>query len=324
MFIFKRPLLFSYLGSKRSETASESRPVATAWSGGFLSGSKRRAPGGPEPLWRPVCEEEEDVRGSSSEVSVSKPSQGDTPPASPRTMKAIQAAMKDSSDEEEGGRVKNQGGLSPRTLLAIQQALAEEEDSPAEQGRLISSLPPKQQVNIHQVVISSSEEEPEPDNVNSVSNEKSDLKRNPTGQSSHEKDSLVVSSSEDETEEVIGQRNKALCFAQLEQPHERETESEREKGQMMENTSTGSRRQTEEPEEPETRAALITRAEDLVRPQGATGVSHNPNPNPPMVLEPTINTDVPEERIDVKSEGSEESESEGTAPFSSKQSFMTY
>lgn len=327
-FIFKRPLLFSYLGSKRSETASESRPVATAWSGGFLSGSKRRAPGGPEPLWRPVSEEEEDVQGSSSEVSVSKPSQGDTPPASPRTMKAIQAAMKDSSDEEEeGGRVKNQGGLSPRTLLAIQQALAEEEDSPAEQGRLISSLPPKQQVNIHQVVISSSEEEPEPDNVNSVSNEKSDLKRNPTGQSSHEKDSLVVSSSEDETEEVIGQRNKALCVAQLKQPHERETESEQEKGQMMENTSTGSRRQTEEPEEPETRAALITRAEDLVRPQGATGVSQDGLPigvsvqicgNPPMVLEPTINTDVPEERINVKSEGSEESESEGTAPFSSQ------
>lgn len=288
--------------------------MATAWSGGFLSGSKRRAPAGPEPLWRPVCEEEENVQGSSSEVSVSKPSQGDMPPASPRTMKAIQAAMKDSSEEEEeGGRVKNQGDVSPRTLLAIQQALAEEEDIPAEQGTLISSSAPKQQVNIHQVVISSSEEEPEPDHVNSVLNEKSDLKGNPTGQSSHEKDILVVSSSEDETE--------------LKQPHERETESEQEKGQMMENTSAGSRRQTGEPEEPDTRAALITRTEDLVRPQGATGGGQDGLPislsvsavseNPPMVLEPAINTptDVPEERIDVKSEGSEEeSESEGTAP----------
>lgn len=226
----------------------------------------------------------------------------------------------------------NQGGLSPRTLLAIQQALAEEEDSPAEQGRLISSLPPKQEVNIHQVVISSSEEEPEPDNVNSMSNEKSDLKTNPTGQSSREKDSLVVSSSEDETEEVISPRNKAL-----KQPRERETESEQEKGQMMKDTSTGSRRQTEEPEEPETRAALITRTEDLVRPQGAAAVGQDGLPislsaqtcgntvsavseNPPMVLEPATSTStgVPEERIDVKSEASEESESEGRAPFSSE------
>lgn len=252
--------------------------------------------------------------------------------------------MKDSSgeeEEEEGDRVKNQGGLSPRTLLAIQQALAEEEESPAEQGRLISSSPPKQQVDIHRVVISSSEDEPEPDNVNSVSIEKSDLKRNPAGQSSHEKDSLVVSSSEDEMEEVIGQRNKAIHFAQLKQPHERKTESEQEKGQMMEETRTGSGGQTEEPEEPETRAALITRTEDLVRLQGAAGVGQNSLPislsaqicenpvsaeseKPPVVLAPARNTstDVPEERTDVKSEASEESESEGTAPFRSH-SFMT-
>lgn len=331
----KKMIIFSYIGSKKSETAPESRPVAAAWSGSFLSGSKRRAAGRPEPLWRPACEEEEKVRSPSPEVSkpsVSKLSQGDTPPPSPRTLKAIQAAMNDSSDEEKVDRLKNGGSLSPRTLLAIQQALAEEEEGSAERGSLISSSPVKLQVNIPhpapQVVVSSSEEEPEPDDVNSSPHEKSDLKGNPTSQSSHVKDSLFVSSSEDEIEEVIGQK----------QPHERETESEEEtkKGQLIEDIRTGSRGQTGKQEELERRAGLITKNGDLVQPQGAAASSQNNLPislsaqtcgkplgaeteNYPVVLEPRRNKSIEEERIEVKSESSEESESEGAVIFGSDQ-----
>lgn len=327
---------FSYIGSKKSEAAPESRPAAAAWSGSFLSGSKRRAAGRPEPLWRPACEEEEKVRSPSPEVSkpsVSKLSQGDTPPPSPRTLKAIQAAMNDSSDEEKVDRVKNGGSLSPRTLQAIQQALAEEEEGAAEPGSLISSSPAKLQVNIPQpaprVVISSSEEEREPDDVNSLPHEKSALKGNPTSQSSHVKDSLFVSSSEDEMEEVT---NKALSFA-LKQPRERETESETKKGQLIEDIRTGRRGQTGKQEELERRAGLITENGDLVQPQGATASSQNNLPislsaqisgkppgaeteNDPVVLEPRRNK---EERIEVKSEASEESESEGAVIFGSDQ-----
>lgn len=327
---------FSYIGSKKSEAAPESRPAAAAWSGSFLSGSKRRAAGRPEPLWRPACEEEEKVRSPSPEVSkpsVSKLSQGDTPPPSPRTLKAIQAAMNDSSDEEKVDRAKNGGSLSPRTLLAIQQALAEEEEGAAESGSLISSSPAKLQVNIPhpapRVVISSSEEEREPDDVKSLPLYlKSALKGNPTSQSSHVKDSLLVSSSEDEMEEVT---NKALSFALLKQPRERGTESETKKGQLIEDMRTGSRGQTGKQEELERRAGLITENGDLVQPQRATASSQNNLPislsaqisgkppgaeteNDPVVLEPRRNK---EESIEVKSEASEESESEGAVIFGS-------
>lgn len=320
--------IYSYIGSKKSETAPESRPAAAAWSGSFLSGSKRRAAGRPEPLWRPAYEEEEKVQGPSSEESkpsVSKPAQGHTSPPSPRTLEAIQAAMNDSSDEEKLD--KKGGSVSPRTLLAIHQALAEEEDGAAEHGTLISSSPTKLQANIHhpvpQVVISSSEEEPEPANVNSLPSEKTDLQGNPKGhsQSLQVRDSLLISSSEDEMEEVIGQRNKALHLAVLHQPQERETMSEEEtkKGQL-----------TEELERKESEHRFITDNRDLVQPPAAAASPQNLSSinlsaqicgKPPSV-ETEIHTvqgsnksiEAPEERRedDVKSEGSEESESEGT------------
>ncbi|CAK6965899.1 DNA excision repair protein ERCC-5 [Scomber scombrus] len=230
-------------GSKKSEKAPESQPAAAPWSGSSLSGSKRRGVDKPKPLWRPVCEEEEDMWDSSSDESkpfVSKPSistQGDTSPPSPRTLTAIQAAMNDSSDEEKVDQEEKDGGVSPRTLLAIQKALAEEEEDAAEHRTLISSSPTKPQVHIRhpvqQVVISSSEEETEPDilpNANSLSNIKSYFKENPTDQSLHVKDNLLVSSSEDEMEEVIGERSKSLRFVVPHQPHRG---SERQKEVQM-------------------------------------------------------------------------------------------
>ncbi|XP_070787257.1 DNA excision repair protein ERCC-5 homolog [Enoplosus armatus] len=314
-------------GSKKSEPAPESQPAAAPWSGSSLSGWKRRAAGRPEPLWRPACEEEESVRGFSSEdskPSVSKPSQEDAPPPSPRTLEAIQAAMNDSSDEEKVDLDKKDGSLSPRTLLAIQQALAdEEEDCAADHRTVISSSPSKLQANIHhpvpQVVISSSEEETEPDDVNSLRNEKSDFKGNPTGQSLHVKDSLLVSS-EDEMEEVISQRNKALRFVTLQQAHERDMKSEEEttKGQLTEDIRTGSRGQAEKEDELERRESeqgLIPKNRDLVQPQGAAAAAAASSRN---TLSSNVSAQIcgkplsaeTEIHPDEKSEGREESESE--------------
>ncbi|KAM4744893.1 DNA excision repair protein ERCC-5 homolog isoform 2-T2 [Anableps anableps] len=209
-------------GSKKNEPASESRPAAAPW-----SSSRKRKADKPEPLWRPVTEEEneeEDVQPTCSETfnpSVSKPSQQDTSPPSPRTLKAIQAAMSDSSDEEKADPDNKDGKVSPRTLLAIQQALTEEED----EGSVSAS---KQQISlqhpVRQVVISSSEEGRQPS-----PKEKLDLSQNTTYQSSHIEDSLLGSSSEDELEEVIGKRNKAFRSAALQPSPETEMELEVER-----------------------------------------------------------------------------------------------
>uniref|UniRef100_A0A7N6BYQ0 Excision repair cross-complementation group 5 n=1 Tax=Anabas testudineus TaxID=64144 RepID=A0A7N6BYQ0_ANATE len=267
-------------GSKKRSTASESQPAAEPWSGSSLSGYKKRAADRPEPLWRPVCEEQEEkVWGTSSEdskPSVSKQSPGET---SPRTLKAIQAVINDSSDEEAVNQDKRDGSVSPRTQLAIQQALAEDEDG-AE--TLISSSPTKLCANTHhlvpQVVISSSDEETEPDDLKSSSNEKSDFKGNLTNQIVNRKD-LFVNSSEDEMEEVIGQRNKALRFAALQQSHEKEqtTEDETKKGQLTEDITAGSGGHTETEQlknrEPEHR--LIRENGDLVQSQSAAASCPN-------------------------------------------------
>ncbi|XP_037650003.1 DNA repair protein complementing XP-G cells [Sebastes umbrosus] len=319
-------------GSKKSAAAPESQSAVSAWSGSSLTGSKRRAADRPEPLWRPACEEEAEVRGRSSEdskPSVSKETRGDASPPSPRTLKAIQAAMSDSSDEEKvDDQVKKDGSVSPRTLLAIQQALAEEEDGAAGHRTLTSNSSTKLQANIHhpvrRVIISSSEEETEPDDVNSLSNEKSAIKGNTPGQSLQVTDGLLVDSSDDEMEDVIGHRNKALGFVALQQPHEREMRSEEEtkKRQLTEDIRTGSRGQMEKQEELEGRESLIT------KPQGAAAsnlntLSTNPSvqlcgkplsAETEMLLKQRSNqvTEAVEDRRrdDMKSEGSEESESE--------------
>lgn len=318
-FIFKTPHHFSFIGSKKkNETAPESQLAAAPWSGGFLSGSKRRPAGRPEPLWRPVCEEEEKAHASSSEdskPSVLKRSQGDKSPPSPRTLQAIQAAMNNSSDEEKADWDKRGGGLSPRTQLAIQKALAE--DDTAEHGTLIDSSSTKVQANIDrpvpQVVISSSEEEPEPQDVNSLLSEKNDFKVNLTGQRLDVKDSVLNSSSEDEIEELIGQRNKALHFAALQNPQTR-LEEETEKGQVS-----------------DAEQRLITK--NGVQPQGAAASNQNSLSinnstqilGNPLSVETELHPVLSEQRSDKTPEApeersgerSEESESEGTVSLRS-------
>lgn len=207
-------------GSKNNEPASDSRPAAVTW-----SSCRKRKADKPEPLWRPVDEEEEgedeeeDVRPTSSEAfnpSVSKPSLHDASPPSPRTLKAIQAAMSDSSDEEKVDPNK----VSPRTLLAIQKALTEAED---EASVSPSSLQTSVQHPVPQVVVSSSDEETQPS-----LQEESDFGQNATHQSLLIEDSLLGSSSEDELEEVIGERNKAFRSAALRQSPKTEMELEAE------------------------------------------------------------------------------------------------
>lgn len=264
-----------------------------------MSGCRKRAKNRPEPLWHPIVEEEEEEEkaASSSEdpnPSVSKQSQGNPSPPSPRTFKAIQAAMNDSSDDEKvdhGGRV---GSVSPRTLLAIQQALSEEDHGAGECMPTLNNLTTKLQENISrplpQVVISSSEEEAEPS-----PKEKIDYKEKPQGQSSHVKGHLLVSSSDDEMEEVIGQRNKALHFAVLQQPSKKEEMTE--KGQLTEDAGTGSRWHT-------------------VKKDGNTELHSTETEVQTGPLEDRKNklTESLEEtnRNDLKSESSEESQSEGT------------
>ncbi|XP_031180047.1 DNA repair protein complementing XP-G cells homolog isoform X1 [Sander lucioperca] len=318
-------------GSKKSETAPESRPAAAAWSGSSLTGCKRRAADRPEPLWRPACEDEAEVQGPSSKnskPSVLKPSRGDTSPPSPRTLKAIQAAMSDSSDEEKVDHDKD-GSMSPRTLLAIQRALAEEEDGAAAHSTLISSTSTKLQANIHhpgpQVVIGSSEEETKPEDVNPLPNEKSNFKGNPTGQSLHRKDGLFVSSSEDEMESVIGQRNEALRFAAQQQTPETEMKSEEEtkRRRLTEDIQTGSRGQMEKPEELE---GLNTKPRAAAAASNQNALSINLSAQlfgKALSAETEIHPALLKQRSkkmidaqgerngdDVKSEGSEESESE--------------
>uniref|UniRef100_UPI0037E904E5 DNA excision repair protein ERCC-5 homolog n=1 Tax=Semicossyphus pulcher TaxID=241346 RepID=UPI0037E904E5 len=298
-------------GSKKVETVPKSRPAADPWSGSALSGCRSRAAGRPQPLWRPAGEEEEKVQAPSSEdskPSVSKPSQGDT---SPRTLQAIQAAMNDSSDEEKLEQDKKGGNVSPRTLLAIQRALTEEGDANAEHKTIISRSPVKLQADVHhpapQVVISSSEDETEPHKVNSLPPEKSGF----IGQSLHVKDKLLVSSSEDELEEVIGQRNKEIRFAALKQTDEKEKKlEEKEKAQGTQDVRTGSKEHIEkkdkEHERKESDHKFIRQSGDLVQPQAASIQNKLPiNVSAQIPRKPQ-----PEITHDVKSEASEESETE--------------
>ncbi|XP_068163206.1 DNA excision repair protein ERCC-5 homolog isoform X2 [Antennarius striatus] len=302
-------------GSKKTEIASESRPAALPWSGSFLSGSKRRA-GRPEPLWGPVHEDEEKSKGSNT--TASKSLQDEALPPSPRTLKAIQAAMDNGSDEEKTEQESNGGGLSPRTQLAIQQALTEEEDDVAEYmtpiGRSHTNLQENAQHPVPQVVISSSEEEPDPGEVVRLPNEKSDLKMNHTDRNLYVKDSLLISSSEDDIEEVIRPKNKALPFTRLHPFHENEV-TETKEGQI-----------TKELEKRRPEQELITK-NNQIPPLGAAAVSSQ---STSITLSPRINekpgaethpvllklrsdksAEAPEGRNvdDVKSEGSESEDS---------------
>lgn len=320
--------LFLSKGSKKSDPAPIDKPGPAAWSGDFLSGIEKRAAGRPEPLWRPAGEKEVKVRGSpleESKPSTSKLSQGDAAPPSPRTLKAIEAAMAESSDEEMGNAGKKDGHVSPRTMLAIQEALAEEEDGSSDQSRPLHSSPPKQQVTVlhpaPQVIVSSSEDEADPSSLTVLPAEPPNVKK-PLSQNIHVRDGLLISSSEDEMEEAIAQRNKVLRATLLEEVEERKAKNK----ELGDGTRAGSGKQGE----------LQTRAElngDLARLRGeaaptvrdlplipSTQICEKPltaeTGNGKVVPEPKTNqTSEMEDRDEVKSEVGEGSESEGTAVF---------
>ncbi|KAI4894631.1 hypothetical protein NFI96_011391, partial [Prochilodus magdalenae] len=138
-------------GPQKAVKAPEHQVVATPWSSGPWS-RRGRPKGRPEPLWRPVSDdilEENDPSSTSSSSSATpKPTisveeqPSDGAPPSPRTLQAIQAAMMDtSSDEDEGVSRKavqrsratssqdENGSVSPRTLEAIQRAMMEDDTS---------------------------------------------------------------------------------------------------------------------------------------------------------------------------------------------------
>ncbi|KAK3511003.1 hypothetical protein QTP70_029015 [Hemibagrus guttatus] len=126
-------------GSQKGTQTSESHPAPDPWSCGPWS-RKGRPKGRPEPLWRPVSDgipEENEPSSSSTPpkpINCSEEQPSDGAPPSPRTLQAIQAAMMDSSSDEEQmvskktlqdgngttGSQEGTGGASPRTLQAIQ------------------------------------------------------------------------------------------------------------------------------------------------------------------------------------------------------------
>ncbi|KAK1802951.1 hypothetical protein P4O66_021481, partial [Electrophorus voltai] len=134
-------------GLQKTVKAPESQPAASPWSSGPWS-RRGRPKTRPEPLWRPVSEDiqEKDEPSYSSLSSTPKPTLcteeqlSDGAPPSPRTLQAIQAAMMDtSSDDDElvpkksvqnaSKRLSSQddnGGVSPRTLQAMQNAMMDD------------------------------------------------------------------------------------------------------------------------------------------------------------------------------------------------------
>ncbi|KAF5902608.1 DNA repair protein complementing XP-G cell, partial [Clarias magur] len=156
-------------GSKKSTQTSEHHPAPDPWSCGPWSG-KRRTKGRPEPLWRPVSDgipEENQPASSSSSSATPKPTicseeqPSDGAPPSPRTLKAIQAAMMDSSSDEDELTSKKtlqdegNGGVSPRTLQAIQSALTEDSNVPEDLCREVSLISHQKKY----VIISSSDDD---------------------------------------------------------------------------------------------------------------------------------------------------------------------
>ncbi|XP_048862354.1 DNA excision repair protein ERCC-5 isoform X3 [Brienomyrus brachyistius] len=158
-------------GSKDKDKLPEKELAVQPWSTGTTATKVR-----PEPLWRPLSENSPEKRPHSPPVNTLTPDAAplsspppsppsntfaaEAAPPSPRTLKAIQAAMMNSSSDEESGDVIILGEhhpselLSPRTMLAIQQSLNEDladttslvghssEDAPP-----LTSIPVKQSLN---------------------------------------------------------------------------------------------------------------------------------------------------------------------------------
>nr|XP_057944964.1 DNA excision repair protein ERCC-5 homolog [Doryrhamphus excisus] len=215
-------------GSNKSKNAPEKQPATAAWTGN--STFKKRATDKPEPLWCPVSEEEDKKQISCSEECKPSVSKQASPP-SPRTLKAIQAAMSDDSDVETVEQEKRDGRISPRTMLAIQQALAEEDEVEAKHTTQSSKL---------QIVISSSDEDTEP------IRDKSDFPKSPPAINVPQR-SFDISS--EDMDEVIGQRNKAFHFAADIQEFN-EASDAGEKSEMLKAKLAGScSHQTKKPDE---------------------------------------------------------------------------
>ncbi|XP_043095415.1 DNA excision repair protein ERCC-5 homolog [Puntigrus tetrazona] len=112
-------------GSQKKPSAPEGPSAPALWSSAPWE-RKERPKGKPEPLWRPVTEEDENKPSSSC---------AEEKPSPPRTLEAIQSAVTDPSDDQRRRRYvlsssedeDADGDVSPRTLLAIQQALGEED-----------------------------------------------------------------------------------------------------------------------------------------------------------------------------------------------------
>lgn len=148
--------------------------------------------GRPEPLWRPISDDipEENQPSSSSSssttpkaIAFSSGQSSDGAPPSPRTLQAIQAAMMDSSSDDEHSTSKRtvqsdsrtassreeNGDVSPRTLQAIQRALMED-------SSVTEEVQPQQQ---KYVIVSSSDDDEDDDDQAGV--ERSVLCKAPEG-----------------------------------------------------------------------------------------------------------------------------------------------
>lgn len=132
-----------FSGSKDKDRLPEKELAIQPWPTGTTATKVR-----PEPLWRPLSENSPEKRPRSPPINTLSPDTAplsspprsppintfaaEAAPPSPRTLKAIQAAMVDSSSDEESGDVIILGEhhpnepLSPRTMLAIQQSLNED------------------------------------------------------------------------------------------------------------------------------------------------------------------------------------------------------
>ncbi|XP_073722405.1 DNA excision repair protein ERCC-5 homolog isoform X1 [Misgurnus anguillicaudatus] len=151
-------------GSQKAASAVDSRSTPALWSGSPWE-RKERPKGKPEPLWRPIIDDDNKPSSSSTipeQVCTEGQQQSEGAPPSPRTLQAIQSAMMDStssSDDDDGGGdeavvTRAQDGcrttgsersarsMSPRTLHAIQSAMMDDSE-----------------LNRKHIIVSSSEDE---------------------------------------------------------------------------------------------------------------------------------------------------------------------
>lgn len=241
-------LFFIHTGSQKSTQTTVSHPAPDPWSSGPWS-RKGRAKGRPDPLWRPISDDipqDNEPPSSSTPKTIicSEEKTSDGAPPSPRTLQAIQAAMMDSSSDEDelaskkstqdgNGTATSQegnGGVSPRTLHAIQKALMEDNN---ESEDLCEEVQAKQKKCV--IISSSDDDNDDDDPVGNTVNDRSiqgearegggvspqtllaiqralGEKKLFTGRQMKHVD-LVSSSDGEEMEEVVGVRSKEFKTA---------------------------------------------------------------------------------------------------------------